>query len=66
MDVRFRVLPFELPLYATSYDNPTRKYISHLNFQCEIAEGLTYEERRASAPVTTQFETTPCVMWTPQ
>ena len=49
MDVRFRVLPFELPLYATSYDNPSRKYISHLNFQCEIAEGLTYEERRASA-----------------
>lgn len=48
-DVNFRVLPFSLPLHAGSYDDPDRPYFSHLNFQCELAEGLSHEERRASA-----------------
>ena len=49
MDVRFRVLPFELPARARSYDDPSRKFIALLNFQSEIAEGLSHAERTASA-----------------
>ncbi len=47
VDFRLRVLPFELPVQPSSYDNLGQTYFSHMN-SLPGPEGFTHEERLAS------------------